>query len=170
MSNVYIKTEQSDPRWAMPWYRSGKKKTFFSSAHLFIRPDQMKKFFLLNLLLSLLALRVTAQRAELHVVNQSSRLLTVKIMHRSGAGFSRLQIGPQGRSTAYFEQTGEFYLKTRAVLAGKETLYKKGDPFLVYVGKGGYSILTITYSIHEAAASGIMDGELISREEFEKDE
>ncbi len=165
-----IKSEVLTQSRAEPWYQSGKKNTIVQRIHSWMSQDQMKKFFLLNLLLSILALRMTAQRAELHVVNHSSRQLTVKIMKKSGARFSLLQIGPQGRSTGYFEHTGEFFLKTKAVLSGKEILYKKGDPFRVLVGSGGYSILTITYSINESAASNPMDGEQISRDEFEKDE
>lgn len=74
-----------------------------------------------------------------------------------------------GQVSDHFAQTGNFFLKTAASLAGKTTIYKKGDPFEVYVGRDGYSVLTITFAIKENAVYDFMDdGEQISKDEFDR--
>ena len=133
----------------------------------------MKKIYFLNLLFSFIAVKAVSQKAELHIVNNSGRMLTVKVMHHNpGSGdsrFSLFTVNPHSASVEYFAKTGRYYLKTKAELKDKETIYKKGNPFEVYVGRDGYSVLTITYTITEKAVKNPMEGKEISRGEFEMD-
>lgn len=60
-------------------------------------------------------------------------------------------------------------LKTKATYPNKKPVYKKGDPFKVYVGSDGYSVLTISFTIKESALPDSMGGKQISESEFESD-
>lgn len=133
----------------------------------------MKKIYFLNLVFSFFALPAVDQKAELHIVNNSGRLLTVKVMHHSqstdDSKYSLFRVNPHSSAVEHFSKTGQFYLKTKAELPEKETIYKKGNPFEVYVGRDGYSVLTITYTITEKAVKNPMEGKEISKAEFEMD-
>lgn len=132
----------------------------------------MKKMPLIALPLLLFASAAIGQRAELHLVNNSARTLTIKIMQENGPTadtlYSILSVSPYGRATEYFAQTGNYFLKTEAVLTNKAPVYTKGNPFQVYVGSNGYSVLTITYSITESNAPNPMEGARISKDEFDR--
>lgn len=133
----------------------------------------MKKILFITTLLLLFALAAIGQRAELHIINTSARSLTIKIMKENGPAdhvlYSTLSVIPYGRATEYFAQTGNYYLKTEAGLEGKDFIYTKGNPFQVYVGSNGYSVLTITYSITENNVPNPLAGNRISKGEFDRD-
>lgn len=132
----------------------------------------MKKIYFVFLFVAFFNLFAIAQKAELHIVNNSERLLTLKIMRDGGTSedskYSILTVSPHTSSTEYFSETGHYYLKTKAEKTGTETIYKKGDPFEVYVGSDGYSVLTITYTIKESNVKNPMEGKEISKSEFER--
>ncbi|TNE53611.1 MAG: hypothetical protein EP344_14810 [Bacteroidetes bacterium] len=114
-----------------------------------------------------------AQRAELRLVNTSERTLAIKVIQQTDTGgvlHASLTIPPLGRTTEYFSQTGHFFLKTKAELQGRETVYTKGNPFKVYVGSDGYSVLTVTYSITESNTASPLEGQRISKSEFDRDD
>ena len=131
----------------------------------------MKKTLFATLPLLLLALAAIGQRAELHLVNNSDRSLTIKVMRANGpttdAVYSVLSVIPYGSTTEYFAQTGDYYLKTEASLKDKEPVYTKGNPFRVYVGTDGYSVLTITYSMTESNMPDPIAGSRISKSELD---
>ena len=97
----------------------------------------------------LLFIAASAQaQARLTVVNQSQREMTVKVMKAGDAGdtlHGTMTIPPMGSRTMTFSQTGVYFAKTMATLAGHDPMYQKGQPFRVYVGSGGYSVLTLTF-------------------------
>ncbi len=104
-------------------------------------------------------------QARINIVNNSERQLKVKIMHKGGGIYATLTIGSYQTETEYFQETGNYYLKTKGSLRGKKAVCKKGNPFKVYNGTDGYSVLTITYSI----SGGVSDeGKGISEEEFDR--
>lgn len=109
--------------------------------------------------------------AELQIINKSQRFLTVKVMKQTpgdGASmYSTVTIGSQSNKTVNIDETGDYYLKTKAVSSGTEPVYKKGNPFKVYVGSDGYSVLTVTFSIQESALPDPQSGYQISPSEFE---
>jgi hypothetical protein len=108
-------------------------------------------------------------QARLHFVNQSSRQMEVKVMEEGDGLYITFTVEPWGRHTCYFPQTGQYYLKTKASLAGRDPLYKKGDYFRVYVGNDGYSEITVTYSITESNIN-ISSGKTISKSEFDRND
>ena len=111
--------------------------------------------------------------AELRIVNNSQRQLTVKVMKVITANESSklitVEIDTLSTETINISETGNYYLKTRAVYPDRDPIYKKGDPFKAYVGSDGYSMLTITYSINESSLPNPMAGEQISKSEFDND-
>jgi|GEM_PF-2081900 len=109
--------------------------------------------------------------AELRIINTSQRFLTVKVMKPTSGGgasvYSTVAISSQSNKTVNIDETGDYYLKTKAVSSGTEPVYKKGNPFNVYVGSDGYSVLTVTFSIQESALPDPLSGNQISPSEFE---
>lgn len=128
----------------------------------------MKTLLFLSGLL-LFSFSVFAQ-ARLTIYNNSSRQLTVKVMNNFERPtlHEKVVISANSSATIYFSETGRYFIKSMAVMAGKEPLYKKGNPFRVYNGTDGYSVLTITYSIKENSAIQA-DGKAISKKEFDQD-
>ncbi len=114
----------------------------------------------------------SGQQAELHINNNSDRTMDIKILRvlsgSSSVLFGKMHIAPQSKSINYFSTTGNYYLKVKASRLNRPDVYSKGDPFRVYVGSDGYDVLTITYSIEESTLNP-MDGETISKAEFEQD-
>ena len=53
-------------------------------------------------------------------------------------------------------------------LDGKDPVYTKGNPFRVYVGRDGYSVLTVTYTFTETYVQNALDGRQISKVEFDR--
>jgi len=132
----------------------------------------MKKLFQTSLFLFFSVLTY-CQQAELHIENKSGRQMTIKVMSTDAYGsssnlHSTFIISPHSKEVRYFSKTGYYFLKTKAVLNGRDPIYKKGDPFEVYVGRDGYSVLTLTYSIQESNYYNPTDGKTISRSEFER--
>ncbi|HLT73030.1 MAG TPA: hypothetical protein VKZ75_10280 [Cyclobacteriaceae bacterium] len=133
----------------------------------------MKKTLFLPVFVFLFHL-VGAQRAELHIDNNSMRTLEIKIMKghpdRSTGLYTKFTINPYGRTTKYFSSTGDYFMKVKAMRPERKPAYSKGDPFRVYVGADGYSVMTITYSIQETTTSvNPLNGETISEAEYEGD-
>lgn len=132
----------------------------------------MKTAFFFILITLTFPISGVCQRAELHLVNTSARSLTIKVMEeittRNDTLQSVLTVHPYSRKVEYFTKTGDYYLKTEASLAGKESIYTKGNPFRVYVGSDGYSVLTITYAITESTAPDPVAGSRISKIEFDR--
>ncbi len=133
---------------------------------------KLRLFFSLFALIFALS-SVKAQQAELHLVNNSSRNMYVKVMKQSirdSYRYSTLRIAPYGNAVEYFPETGYYYLKVKSYKKGRQTIYSRGDAFKVYVGSDGYSVLTITYDVNESSYSiDPLSGERISKEEFMKD-
>ncbi|MFN8286818.1 MAG: hypothetical protein U0V74_08705 [Chitinophagales bacterium] len=107
-------------------------------------------------------------QAQLKIKNISLRTMTVKVMFNSGGVYKTVTIEPYGSEIVYFNSTGYYYTKTKAVYPNKSTIYQKGKAFEVYNGSDGYSVLTITFSINETSESEITGGKQISKEEFDK--
>jgi len=111
--------------------------------------------------------------AELRIKNTSQRHLTVKVMKQThgnrGKKYTTVFISKQSNKTISINETGNYYLKTKAVISGKAPVYKKGDPFKVYVGRDGYSVLTITFSIRESSLPNLLSGKQISKSDFDND-
>lgn len=125
---------------------------------------------LLGLVLVFLAHPAHAQ-ARLTIINQSQREMTVKVM-KTDAGkdilHDRISITALGSQTVYFSETGDYFTKTMAVLSGRDPVYQKGQPFKVYVGRDGYSVMTLTFSITESAVPLVTGGKQISKQEFDQ--
>ncbi len=129
----------------------------------------MKKFLIIYLLLFFIASISFAQSAELRVHNKSGRNMTVKIMNKyTHRLYKTLNLLPYEQSTAYFAQTGQYYCKTEALMYGRNPVYEKGNAFEVYVGSDGYSVLTITFSVSEGSSANVLEGNKISKSEFDK--
>lgn len=129
----------------------------------------MKKFLIIYLSLFFIASISFAQNAELNVINKSGREMTVKIMNRyTNTLHKSFEIAPYKQSTVYFAQTGQYYCKTEARIYGKDPVYQKGNAFKVYVGSDGYSVLTITFSVSEGSSANVLEGNKISKSEFDR--
>jgi len=111
-------------------------------------------------------------QARLTIENDSQRRMTVKVMESNyGADelYNTVYIQPYQSKTIYFSTTGHYYTKTKAELSGSETIYRKGDPFRVYNGTDGYSVMTLTFTIKETNIPQASGGKSISKKEFEQD-
>ncbi len=107
--------------------------------------------------------------AELRIQNNSERQLTLKVMTGEGKKHATTHVGSNSVKTIDIYRSGSYYLKIKATYPKRKPVFKKGIPFRVRVGKDGYSVLTISYSIKESALPNPMSGEQISESEFEKD-
>jgi len=111
-----------------------------------------------------------SQPAEVRIVNQSQRTMEIKVMQNTNQGalkYYEVSVPANGHGAIAIFQTGTYYLKVRAEYPGRDPVYSMGDPFECYVGPGGHSVLTFTYTIDEGTATA--EGKSISRSEFEKD-
>lgn len=130
------------------------------------------KLFALVLFLASVSGRLHAQYhpAEVRIVNQSQRAMQIKVMRdTSGAAvkYSDVFIPANEQVGIAIYQTGNYYLKVKAEYPGRQAVYSMGDPFECYVGPGGYSVLTFTYTIDERTVS--TEGKSISHSEFDRD-
>ena len=109
-------------------------------------------------------------QANLTIENKSKRTMTVKVMKGYGEGdlFKTITIEPFGEGVVYFDESGTYFTKTKAVLSGKDPIYRKGDAFQVTNDSRGYSILTLTFSITESSVPRATGGKQISKSEFDK--
>lgn len=128
----------------------------------------MKHITLLIICLFSFAASINAQ-ARLDIQNNSGREITIKVMKGSGKGslHQKVTVYAYSSETVYFSETGYYFTKSKAVLNGKEPLYKKGKSFKVYNGTDGYSVLTLVYTIKESAVA-VAEGQTISKSEFDQ--
>lgn len=130
----------------------------------------MKTIFC-SIILALVSFVSNAQQASLTIENNSQRFMTVKVM-RTINGVSSLHetatINSYSSSTVYFEETGYYFTKTKAVLNRKNPVYQKGKPFHVTNDESGYSTMTLTFSIKESNLPQATGGKQISKVEFDK--
>jgi hypothetical protein len=124
-------------------------------------------FFIISIFLSF---NLSAQ-ARLTIENNSMRSMTVKVMKGSsgkGTLHEIVTIGAYGSETVYFSNSGYYFTKTKAVLRGRDPVYRKGQPFSVTNDDTGYSILTLTFSITESTIPQATGGRSISKTEFDQ--
>jgi len=129
------------------------------------------RVLLLSICLLLLQAAAMAQQARLDIKNNSDRFMEIKVMQYSYTGellYSKVSVAARQNESVYFPQTGNYFLKSKAIYQGKNPIYKKGNEFNVYVGDDGYSVLTITYSITESNSFNPTEGKQISASEYEK--
>ena len=124
---------------------------------------------LFTLCIALLITFITNAQARLTIVNNSTRYMTVKVMRGTGKGLLHETVAIPGFSseTVYFSASGTYFTKSKAVLAKKEPVYKKGNSFRVTNDESGYSVLTLTFTIKESAVVE-SSGQSISKSEFDQ--
>ena len=111
----------------------------------------------------------TLAQARLTIKNNSARQMTIKVMKGSsgkGTLHETANISAYSSETIYFSQTGYYFTKSKAVLSGRDPVYKKGQSFKVISGDEGYSVFTLTFTIKESAVP-VSSGQSISKSEFE---
>ena len=125
---------------------------------------------LLTGFLLLAAANGTQAQATLTIQNNSQRNMKVKVMRGTTQGslHKTVSIAPFGSATVNFYETGNYFTKTKAVLAGRDPIYQKGKAFHVTNDDTGYSVLTITYTIKESAVPQATGGTPISKTEFDQ--
>jgi len=114
---------------------------------------------------------VVNAQASLTIENNSMRSMTVKVMKGSsgkGSFYKTVTVGAYGSETIYFSESGYYFTKTKAVLKGKDPVYRKGQPFKVTNDETGYSVMTLTFSIKESAVPQATGGKSISKTEFDQ--
>ena len=110
-------------------------------------------------------------QANLTIVNNSMRSMTVKVMQEYGASvflYKTVTIGANSRNTIYFDESGNYFTKTKAVITGRDPVYRKGELFEVINNSSGYSEMTLTFTIVESAISQASGGKPISESEFNR--
>jgi hypothetical protein len=124
---------------------------------------------LLTLCIALLITFITNGQARLTIVNNSTRYMTVKVMRGAGKGslHETVYIPGYASETVYFSSSGTYFTKSKAVLAQREPVYKKGKAFRVTNDESGYSVLTLTFTIKESAVLE-STGQSISKTEFDQ--
>lgn len=130
----------------------------------------MKSKILIIAFLSLVTNTLSAQ-ARLTIENNSMRSMTVKVMQGSsgkGSLHETVTIGAYGSETVYFSNSGYYFTKTKAVLQGKDPVFRKGQPFEVTNNSSGYSVMTLTFSIKESSVPQATGGKQISKSEFDQ--
>jgi hypothetical protein len=129
----------------------------------------MKKLILFFVLSLAMLHFCDAQSAELHIKNNSGRTMLIKIMNSNTNRLYRtLRLSAYENVTEYFSETNKYYCKTEARKQGSESIYEKGKAFEVYVGRDGYSVLTITFSVSESNSPNVLGGSRISKDEFDR--
>jgi hypothetical protein len=96
--------------------------------------------------------------------------MTVKIMKGSsgkGTLHETVYLIAYGTETIYFTETGYYFTKSKAILKGKDPVYKKGKAFKVINGSEGYSVLRLTFTIKESSVPS-STGQTISKSEFDQ--
>lgn len=129
------------------------------------------KSILTILIVLFINLTLSAQ-ARLNIINNSKRIMTVKVMKGSsgkGTLHEKVLISPYGSKNVYFSESGFYFTKTKAVLSGVKPICRKGDPFKVVNDETGYSEMTLTFTIKESAIPQASGGKQISEAEFDKD-
>jgi hypothetical protein len=114
---------------------------------------------------------VANAQARLTIENNSMRSMTVKVMKQNsdkGTLHETITIEAYSSETVYFSYSGYYFTKTKAVLKGKDPIYRKGQPFQVTNNSSGYSVMTLTFTITEAAVPQASGGKAISKTEFDE--
>lgn len=114
---------------------------------------------------------VVKAQASLTIENNSMRSMTLKVMKKNrekGALYKSITIGAYSSETVYFSESGYYFTKTRAVLKGKDPIYRKGQPFSIVNDETGYSVMTLTFSIEESTIPQATGGKAISKQEFDQ--
>ena len=132
----------------------------------------MKAIFKIKLCSAFLLLVSFAGNAQarLTIENNSMRQMTVKVMKGSsgkGTLHESVNISAYGSETVYFTETGYYFTKSKAILNGKDPVYKKGKSFKVVNSSDGYSVLRLTFTIKESAVPA-STGQTISKNEFDQ--
>jgi hypothetical protein len=125
-------------------------------------------FFIVVLLLTSFA---SIAQASLTIENNSMRSMTVKVMkgyNGKGTLHKTVVIRAYSSETVYFANSGYYFTKTKAVLEGKDPVYRKGQPFSVTNDDTGYSVMTLSFSIKESAVPQATGGKAISKTEFDE--
>lgn len=128
------------------------------------------KHTIFTAILMLVSFAVKAQ-ARLTIENNSMRSMAVKVMKGSsgkGTLHETVTIVAYSSETVYFTNSGYYFTKTKAVLKGKDPVYRKGQPFKVTNDESGYSVMTLTFSITESAVPQATGGKSISKTEFDQ--
>jgi hypothetical protein len=128
------------------------------------------KLTFVSTILVLASFVVNAQ-ARLTIENNSMRSMIVKVMKGySGKGslHETVTIGAYSNETVYFSTSGYYFTKTKAILKGKDPVYRKGNPFEVTNNSSGYSIMTLTFTIKESTVPQASGGKAISKTEFDE--
>lgn len=128
------------------------------------------KYTLITTILLLVSFAVKAQ-ASLTIENNSMRSMTVKVMkgyNGKGTIHETVTVSAYGSETVFFSESGYYFTKTKAVLKGKDPVYRKGQPFEVTNNSSGYSVMTLTFSIKESAVPQATGGKSISKTEFDQ--
>ncbi len=124
-----------------------------------------------TLLLCAITVLKTYGQARLTIQNNSQRTMTVKIMRGftgKGTLHQTVSIGSYGSAIIQFTESDYYFTKSRAVLQGKDPIYRKGQPFQVTNDSSGYSVMTITFSIKESSVPQATGGKQISKTEFDQ--
>ncbi len=122
--------------------------------------------FLISLVISFHSLA----QARLTIVNNSMREMSVKVMQGTGRGtlHETVFISAYDQETVYFSRSGSYFTKSKATIARRDPVYKKGKSFRVTNDNSGYSVLTLTFTIKESAVIE-STGQTISKTEFDQD-
>ncbi len=119
----------------------------------------------------LLASFIVRAQARLTIENKSIRSMTVKVMKGfSGKGslHETVTIEANSSETVYFSNSGYYFTKTKAILKGRDPVYRKGQPFEVINNSSGYSVMTLTFTIRESTVPQVSGGKSISKSEFDQ--
>lgn len=128
------------------------------------------KITFIALLIILTSIGVKGQ-ASLTIVNDSKRLMTVKVMSGySGKGtlYEVVTIDANSSETISFSEGGYYFTKTKAVLNGRDPIFRKGQPFKVTNNSSGYSVMTLTFTIKESSIPQATGGKAITKTEFDQ--
>jgi hypothetical protein len=137
-----------------------------------------KKVFILILLVTTTFAHTMAQQASITIMNKSDRFLTVKIIKgglKKGTLYKTTTIAPQGKETAYFDQTGHYFIKNQAILVAKDTnendtIYSKGNLFeIISDPRRGFSHVTMKFTVKESKHPITEGNTAITRKEYEND-
>jgi hypothetical protein len=112
-----------------------------------------------------------ASQATLTIKNNSERSMTVKVMVANGPKgvlHETLLIEKYGTETISFSETGKYFTKSKAILSGREPVYRKGKVFKVINDETGHSVMTLTFTIVESKMPAASGGVSISKKEFEE--
>ena len=77
-------------------------------------------------------------------------------------------IASNSTDTILISKPGAYFLKTKAIMEGKDTIFQKGRAFQMYIGVRGASEITMTFTIKEDKSRDASEGVLINRREYEQ--